>query len=505
MIDYPPSQHAPASLSAYGRSAAVCVLAAVAAELLRPLLDLPNTVMLFLLAVFLVATRLGRGPAVMAAFLSVGMFDFFFVPPQLTFAVADAQYLVTFVVMLAVGLVTAHLASRLAEKKEQAEHSEEQARGLYEVAREVAGALAVEQVVQAASAFLARRGLDAHLLLSKDDDLEFPGRLGDVLDGIARNLARTAYRQDRVVEADSLAGFGVAAAFFPMRAPTRLRGVLAVAPRGADAQPLHDQRGAIEAIASLSALALERLHYAQAAQRAELQVAEERLRTSVLSSLSHDLRTPLTTLVGLADSLAQESRGLSAEVIETTLIIRDQAGAMHRLLSDLLDMARLQGEGTALRREWQPFDEVVGSALRLVEGTTSRCQVNVQLPADLPLLYFDAPLLERVLCNLLDNAYKYSRRGTVVELRASLLERTLEVTVCNEGAGFPPDRLSRVFELFMRGHDEPSIPGVGLGLAICKAIVEAHGGSIVARNQPGGACVCFTLPRGTPPMVEEES
>lgn len=484
---------------------AVCTMTTIATLPLRPLLDLANIVMLFLLAVFLVATRLGRGPAVMAAFLSVALFDFFFVPPHLSFDVADAQYLVTFAVMLAVGLLTAHLASRLSEQTDQALQSAQDTQSLYEVACEMAGALSMEQVSDTARRYLSSRELAASILtVAEDGELNMPVNGDHKLGSIERAFAQSAYHRNEIVEADSLAGTGIAVAFFPLRAPSSVRGVLAITPRTDDATVLRSLRQAIEAIASLVALAVERLHYAEAAQRADLQVAEERLRTSVLTSLSHDLRTPLTTLLGLADSLAQAPNGLSADSAETARIIRDQAQAMHHLISNLLDMARLNSASTVLRREWQAFEEIVGSSLRLISATLGSRQVVVDLPPNLPLLNFDAVLMERVLFNLLENAVKYSSDNARIDLTARVECGFLNVTICNAGAGFPPDSLVQVFDMFVRGRNESSLPGVGLGLAICKAIITAHGGSIHAENRPGGCCVCFTLPCGTPPPIEEE-
>ncbi|MCX7171908.1 MAG: DUF4118 domain-containing protein [Proteobacteria bacterium] len=485
---------------------AVCALATLVTVPLRPMLDLANIVMLFLLTVFLVATRLGRGPAVMAAFLSVALFDFFFVPPHLSFDVADAQYLVTFAVMLAVGLLTAHLTARLGEQTEQALQSAQDTRSLYELACEMAGAVSLEQVSDTARRYLASRDLEASILIvTGEGKLAMPANGDHVLGSMERAFAESAYHRNEIVEADSLAGTGIAVAFFPMRAPTCVRGVLAITPRTDDTTALRALRQAIEAIASLVALAVERLHFAEAAQRADLQIAEERLRTSVLSSLSHDLRTPLTTLVGLADSLVQAQTGSTLETAETARIIRDQAQAMHRLISNLLDMARLHGKDTVLRREWQPFEEVIGSSLRLAEDTLGSRQVAVDVPADLPLLYYDAVLMERVLFNLLENAAKYSTEASPIELTARVDDDFLNVSICNCGTGFPPEMLKQVFELFVRGSNESNLPGVGLGLAICKAIIVAHGGSIHAENRPDGCCVRFTLPCGTPPPIEEEA
>lgn len=489
----------------YGLAAVFCALTTIVALPLRPVLDLANIVMLFLLAVFLIAVGLGRGPAVTAAFLGVALFDFFFVPPRLSLAVADIQYLVTFAVMLAVGLIAAHLAARLAEHAEQAARREADTRRLYEVAREMAGASSLEQVAAAAGRYLDAQGLDAGIhLATAAGEVEEQGTDGHGLGAIERSFAQFALRRDEIVEVDSLAGTGVDIAFFPLRAPSRLRGVLAVRPRSDDTGPLRALRPALEAIASLIALAVERLHFAESARQAEIQVAAERLRTSVLSALSHDLRTPLTSLVGLADTLAEKGATSPDEVAETAEIIRNQAQSMHRLLTNLLDMARLQSHAVVLRREWQPFDEVVGSSLRLMRASLAARRIGVAVPPGLPLLHFDAVLIERVLCNLLDNALKYSDENDRIELSATLAGDCVEVAVCNEGRGFPPERIAAAFELFVRGDEESAIPGVGLGLAICKAIVAAHGGGIRAENRERGACVRFTLPRGDPPAIEDE-
>jgi two-component system sensor histidine kinase KdpD len=492
-------------LAGYGLSAIACAVTTIAVLPLRPFLDLANIVMLFLLTVFLLATLLGRGPAVMAAFLSVALFDFFFVPPHLSFDVADAQYLVTFAVMLAVGLITTHLASRLKEQTEQALQAEEVTKNLYELACQIAGAHTLEQVSESASQYLASHGLVASVLVAAADGALAMQPHGEHAFGsLERGFAQSAFERNEIVEVDSLAGMGIAVVFIPLRAPTRVRGVLAITPSTDDTTVLRSLRQALEAIASLVALAVERLHYAEATQRADIQIAEERLRTSVLASLSHDLRTPLTTLVGLADLLVQEPTSLTPENAETARIIRDQAQAMHRLLSNLLDMARLQGKGAVLRREWQPFDEIVGSSLRMVAPTLGTRKVTTDIPVGVPLVSFDAVLMERVLTNLFENAVKYSPDGSSIELNVRVEGASLSVSVSNAGDGFPADGMDQVFDLFVRCKSESNIPGVGLGLAICKAIVVAHDGTIGARNRTGGCCVTFTIPMGIPPAIEEE-
>jgi len=490
----------------YLLAAALCVLTTLGAAPLRELLDLANIVMLFLLTVFVTAVWLGRGPAVMAAFFGVALFDFFFVPPQLSLAVADAQYLVTFAVMLAVGLITSHLAALLSERTAEAQAREQETHALYELARELGGALAIAQVTEIARRFLGRLDMQVSLLIADAGSEGFPFRQygGRHLSELEQSFARSAYQRRSIVETDSLAGMGAAIVFLPLAVPAHALGVLALAPQRDDVDELRLQRPLLEAVASLLAITLERLHYAEAAHRGELQVAAERLRTSILASLSHDLRTPLTTVVGLADTLVHGQPTLPAGATETAGIIRDQARSMHHLLSNLLEMARLQAGGVTLNKEWQAFEEIVGSSTRLLATLLADRQLAIEVPRELPLVSFDAVLLERVLCNLLENAVKYSLPGGRIRLLARAGETALEVAVDNEGAGFPSDRTDQVFNLFARGEQEPAVAGTGLGLAICKAIITAHGGTIVAENRPGGACVRFTLPLGTPPAVADE-
>lgn len=493
---------------AYGGALAVIAATTGAGFLLREVLDLANIVMLFLLAVFLVAVRLGRGPAVMTAFLAVGLFDFFFVPPHLSFAVSDVQYLVTFTVMLAVGLVTAHLVAGIRDQAALARQREQETRELYEMARALGGALDLAQVAEITQRFLlATRMLDSALFLLDAQQQLTPALTTDhPLGSVESGFARMSLDRGEVVEIDALAGTGMAAAYLPLRTPLQVRGVLAISPREADEDRFRAQRPLLESIASLVAIAVERLHYVEVIQNNQLQIVAERLRSSILSALSHDLRTPLTSLVGMADALTLRRPPLPAEAIDVAASIRDQARGMNQLLGNLLDMARLQAGKVALRKEWQPLEEVVGSSTRLVAPALARHRLSLDLPRDLPLVCFDAVLMERVLCNLLENGAKYSAEGSTLTLSARVGTDTLVIEIRDTGPGFPPGMESQVFDLFTRGETESTTPGAGLGLAICKAIVEAHGGQIVAFNLPeGGGCIRITLPQGTPPEVAEEA
>lgn len=493
------------------QAALLTVLACSATTLLAtPLLgylDLANIVMLFLLTVLLLAVTLGRSAAVLAAVLSVLLFDIFFVPPRFSLAVSNLQYLVTFAVMLVTALITGQLAAGLKQKASEAQIREQRTQALYEVARQLAGTLTLAQVVDIVQQFVRKQ------LHAEGRILDVAGHPLDPLDGAVKaacrvepHLAKVAQDSGHTVRHDELGADGYASLYLPLQASMRIRGVLAVAFAADTPELLPENQALLEALASLVAIAVERLHYVDVAHTTQLDMVSERLRSSILSALSHDLRTPLTALVGLADSLSLIKPPLSAPALETAQAMHEQASRLAGLVGNLLDMARLNAGNVTLRREWQPLEEVIGSSIKLLGSALSAHPVRVALPADLPLLAFDAVLLERVFCNLLENAAKYSSDGANVEIGAQALGDFVQVRVCDHGAGFPTKNQEELFNMFVRGEVESSKPGTGLGLAICRAIVEAHGGQISAENrQEGGACVCFTLPRGEPPILEEEA
>ena len=290
----------------------------------------------------------------------------------------------------------------------------------------------------------------------------------------------------------------------PLTAPMRTRGVLVVAAPDGEKWGV-EQRRLLETCASLLAISLERIHYIEVAQQSTVQIESERLRNSLLSAISHDLRTPLASLVGLAESLGMVEPALPAPQQELIVAIQQSALRMSALVNNLLDMARLEAGAVQLNKAWQPLEEVVGSALAASAQTLGAHQVSVHLDEDLPLLQLDAVLMERVLVNLLENAAKYTPSGTTIAIEAQAQSDAVSLTITDQGPGLPLGREEVVFEKFERGARESATPGVGLGLAICRAIVQAHGGRIrgdTVKNSQGhaaGARFSVLLPRGTPP------
>ncbi|MHB8354441.1 MAG: two-component system sensor histidine kinase KdpD [Burkholderiales bacterium] len=490
----------------FAMSAVFCALATLIALPLLSVFDLANIAMLFLLAVVLAAVRYGLGPAVAAAFLNVAAFDYFFVPPRFSFAVSDVQYLLTFAVMLAVGLVSARLTSGLKFQARIASRREHRVRALYEMSRDLSGALMTQQIAEISQRF-AEKGFNARAAIVLADEkgrllepIQVPGGLPTVDIGISQ------WAFDHGTEAgcgtDTLPGIPLL--YLPLNAPMRTRGVLALEPSYPQRLMAPEQRRLLDTFARLIAISLERVHYVDVAQTTTLQMESERLRNSLLSAISHDLRTPLAALVGLADSMSMTQPPLTGEQTEIAASMREEALRMNSLVNNLLDMARLQAGAVKLNRQWQPLEEVVGSAIKAMGQTIASHHVKVDLPENLPLLEFDTVLIERVLSNLLDNAIKYTSPGSTIEIGAAPgADDHVDIWVEDNGPGLPTGKEEEIFKKFERGLKESATPGVGLGLTICRAIVEAHGGTIRAENRREcGARFVFSLPCGNPPVVD---
>lgn len=478
--------------------------------LLDDWLDLANIAMLFMLVVLGVAYRFGRGPSVLATCISVATLDFVFVAPRFSFAVSDFQYVVTFGVMLAVGLITGHLTALLRFQAQAARQRERRWHALYEFASRLSGALQPEQVLDATREFVAQAFRARATLLLPDAE----GRLQTPVDtaGAEAPLPEAGTAQWAFDHAQP-AGLGTDTLpasplfYLPLVAPMRTRGVLALLPPAASAgdwMAVPEQRQQLDTFATLTAIALERVHYIEVAQGALVDMESERLRNSLLAALGHDLRTPLTLLVGLSETLATSRPPLSSQQAGLAATLKSEALRMNTLVTNLLDMARIQSGGVHLHLEWQSIEEVVGSALRASGAVLAGHTIETHIPPDLPLVRFDAPLLERVLCNVLENAAKYTPPGSRVVVDARLRGDALQLRVTDNGPGLPPGREEAIFDKFTRGQPESSTPGVGLGLAICRAIVNAHGGAIRAEQAPGGgARIVIALPKGEPPALPD--
>ena len=493
-----PAPRAKVKWHGFAAALAACGATALLATPLLGVLELTNIVMLFLLAVVGVALIFGRGPAVFAAFVGVGLFDLFFVPPRFSLEVSDFQYLVTFAVMLTVALVVGQLTAGLKVQVDAVTERERRVSGLYEMARDLSATLMVEQVAEIGMRFLAMEfGVKTAILIADEhDQLQvMPGATTEADMGVAQ----WAYERGEAAGRGTNTLPASKCLVLPLKATMRLRGVLAVELAGPDLLDPECRR-LLDTCTSLMAISIERIHYIDVAQKTTVAMESERLRNSLLSAISHDLRTPLAALVGLADTLQLTKPPPNDQQQELVLAMRNSAMRMNTLVTNLLDMARLESGAVQLNRQWQPLEEVVGSAFVACAPILKGRSIKVELASDLPLLHLDAVLIERVLVNILENAEKYTPANTPIEIKAWLENDTVVVAVSDRGPGLPLGREDAIFEKFERGKKESSTPGVGLGLAICRAIMHAHGGTIRGETRDsGGARFLVTFPRGKPP------
>jgi len=491
----------------YGRSLGLatffCGLTTLAASWLLRVFDLSNVVMLFLLVVVFIALHLGRVAGAWAAFLSVGLLNFFFVEPRLSFSVSDTQYIFTFALMLVVALVISQLAARLRLEARVATEGERRAAAVARVARDLSAAIKTEQIVSICTDTIAPLlSVRVVLILPDLSDKLIPVQQADFVD---LSVAQWTYDHMQPAGLGTQSLSGAKAHYIPLKAPMRVRGVLALCPADSALPTDPDDKRLLDAFCSSIAMALERIHFVEIAQDTLVKMEGERLRNALLAAVSHDLKTPLTAIRGLAETLEQPERLTRDQHAELASAIRGQAEELQRLVVNLLDLARMQSEGVHLNKEWHTLDEIVGSALARSERILDGHRMTTDLPIDLPLVEVDALLIERVLVNLLDNAAKYAGDKAAITIRARASGDTVYIFLDDDGPGLPVQNAETLFVPFERGLKESSKTGVGLGLALCRSIISAHGGTIRADSlRPHGARFEIRLPRGTPPEIDQD-
>ncbi len=470
-----------------------------------------NTVMLFLAAVAFVAFRFGRGPAIVASVLAVLVFDFCFVPPYLTFAISDAQYFVTFGVMLAIGMLISTLTSRLKAQIISARLRERRTLALYELGKQLSSLYGGAFLVSAAGEKLVEiTGGEVAVYLRRSNAPP------QVAYGQETTIARHSVSvpvADWVIQHDQIAGAGTntlpnaAGIFLPLIGSQQTMGALAVRVPDADRLLEPEQRRLLEACANQLALALERDQLAIDAAEARIQAEAEQVRSTLLSSVSHDLKTPLAAIAGASSSLL-EAHTLDDETRRQLLeTVADEAKRLNRLLENILQMSRLDAGAVQPNQQWHVLEEIVGSALHRSRRELEGHPVNVRIPADLPLVSVDGLLLEQLLVNILENAGRYTPSQTPITIAASIDGDFLRLMVADTGLGVPAGAEERIFEKFYRASPTADAArGSGLGLAICRAIAKAHGGALTASNRPtGGAEFLLRLPlvKGAPQVLLE--
>jgi len=484
----------------YGWALVTTLLCSAVAFGLYPRFELANLVMVYLLGVTVAGLRFGRGPAVMTAILNVAAFDFFFVPPRFSFAVSDVQYLLTFSVMLTIALVIANLVASVRQQTRVAGARERRTALLYAMSRELAATRGISGMARVAVRHLAEVFQIKAVVLLPDAE----GKLHYPRDRPLENSFRSADLAvaQWVADHSRQAGLGTdtlpaATGLYLALGDERQRlGVLAVLPSNPRRVLLPEQRHLLETFASQIGLALERARLAEVAEAAGLAAERESLRNTLLASISHDLRTPLAVMAGAGSTLAEHGAKLDeATRFSLAHSIETKAREMSELVSNVLDLMRFESGQVVLRRDWETLDDLVGTALQRLEVRLAGHAVELRMAPELPPVYVDATLIVQLFANLLDNAAKYTPAGTRVSVSAVADGTFVRVVVEDDGPGLPPGEPARLFDKFQRGNGEGTVVGVGLGLAICQAIVRAHGGEIEAQRRAGrGARFEFTLP-----------
>ncbi|WP_458463839.1 ATP-binding protein [Paenibacillus sp.] len=468
--------------------------------------DLVNVALLYLFPVLVSAVYWGMGPAVYAASFSVIMFDFFFVPPYLSFTVEDLRYLISFVVYLAVAILTASLAGRLRQQLEMVKAREATTNSLYALSRQMTA-------ITDLNTLLVNIATQVSLTLGKPAAVYLPDGQGDLQvtsssasastsastsegekDGWGDRqseiaIAKWVYHHGQIAGKGSFTLRESPGLYVPLRTEEQIHGVLAVSMDAGEIHEQQEQLRLLEACGGLAAGAIARVKLAEEARLAQITAESERIRTALLDSVSHELRTPLTAIIGSATGLLENDTLFTPEDRrELTGNIRDGALRMNRLVTNLLGMVRLESGMLQLNRKWCDVEDIISVVLTQVREFSPHRNIQVELPDDPAFIYGDEVLLEQVLVNIVSNAIKYSpdESQIVITVESDKNSSQMMIRVADQGIGIPEAERIRIFDKFYRSESTQHVTGTGLGLAICKGIVEVHGGTIVAEPNPGG-------------------
>jgi len=476
-------------------------LATLGGSLVSRYLDLADVAMVYVLCITVVATRYGRWQALLASALSVACLDWFFIPPVHSFAVRDIRHVGTFATMLFVGWVVANLAEGIREQSRLARDRERHMGALFRLGAALAeGGSARELQGRVEAFFHDELGLAAWVLLPdaqgqlRSREAGAPG-----LDAKDLGVAQQALALGQPTGLGTGILPGAQACFLPMTGSERPSGVLALA----------GEAGVTDltrALAAQISVALERARLAGERTEARIRAEHEQLKNTLLSSVSHDLRTPLCSITGATTTLLDPGPEARPEDQRQLLLsIHQESRRLERLVSNLLELTKLESGQVRVRKEWVPLEEVVGSAVGRMEDQLGDRVLDLDLEeAWVPL---DPVLIEQALLNLLDNALKFSPPGSPLAIRGWVRDRQAHLMVSDQGPGFTAGEEARVFDKLYRGSRAAQVSGAGLGLAICRGVALAHGGSIQAATGPaGGARITLSLPiEGVPPVLPVEA
>jgi two-component system, OmpR family, sensor histidine kinase KdpD len=468
---------------------------------LQELLNVTNVALVFLTAILIGAVLQGLGPSLVACFIAMLAYNFFFLPPLYTLTIADPENVVALFFFLIVAVIASNLAARVRGQALSARLRARQTSDLYQFSRKLAVAVTLDDLLWASAHQIAMM-LKVRVVLLLPENGSIAVRAGfppeDMLDEADLAAAKWSWEKNHIAGRGSDTLPGGKWLFQPLRTGRGPLGVVGIIRDEPGPLLTPDQQRLLDALLDQAALAIERVNLARDLHLARLQVETDRLRSALLTSISHDLRTPLASILGSATSLRSQDAILDTPTKEALLgTIIEESDRLNRFIGNLLDMTRLESGALKPRAGLNELSDVIGAALQRGSKILAAHRIEVDLPANLPMLALDMVLFEQVLFNLLDNAAKHAPIGSLITVQASQDGETVTLRIMDEGEGIPPNDVDRIFEKFYRaGGADRRRAGTGLGLAICRGFVEAMDGTISARNRPDrqGAMFVITLP-----------
>jgi len=490
-----PVKAPPVQWRSYLLSVVMVIVSTFLGYIIHPFLNPVNMIMLYLLSVVVSAVYFGPGPSILTSVLGVLAFDFFLISPLFSFNVSDIQYLFTFIVLLGVGLVIGYLTSRIRKQNELSLRRENETATLYSLNKELSATIGLNATLKSI-VDMAKQQFDQNVIIflpEKDNAgalKAYPTKLGNTIDENESAVAAWSYQHQKPAGRNTDTLPDARGFYLPLITAQSTIGVLGLRPIDSDSQLTVQQDRLLRAFADLTAMSIERVQLAEAANTAQILDASQKLQTALLNSISHDLRTPLVSIIGVLSSLQDGGMHLDDSSKSNLIqVASEEAQRLNRLISNLLDVSKI--EAGALKLALQPSDiqDIVGAALEQIGARYKDRDIRIQVPDKLPLVPVDSGLMVQVLVNVLDNAIKYSGSSATIEITGKLLDDTVQLEVADRGVGIPEQDLQRVFDKFFRVQQPDNITGTGLGLSICKGIVEAHGGTIIAERRPGGGTI----------------
>jgi len=483
------------NLRSYLQGLIIVAIATLIGQLIHQFFTSTSIMAVYVLAVVVTAYLAGLGPSIMVSFVGVLTFDFFFVNPYLSFNVSDTQYIFTFLVLLSVGIVISYLTARVRRQTEAAKIREHETYTLFALGRDLAVSNDMETymhviVERARETF----GHDVIAFLPDPQNINklksYSNNPNLTVDDNEKAVAIWAFEHSKVV------GFGTdtlpnaKAHYVPLVTARGKVGVLAIFKKDGKDELTIAQERLLKAYSDLAAVAIESILLNEEAHNAQILRDTEKLQTALLNSVSHDLRTPLVSIIGVLSSLQAEGMNLDDEAkTKLVKVAWEEAERLNHLITNLLDVSRVEAGAIRILKQSSDVQDLVGTALEQLGDRTNSRPIEVDIPTELPFVLVDFGLIVQTLVNVIDNALKYSPAGSPIEIKARSVEKEIQIAVADRGFGIPPQDLLQVFDKFYRIEHPGSVTGTGLGLSICKGIVEAHGGRITAENREGGGTI----------------